>query len=106
MEDISNILQKGRYGFHVKGRLRDHFDMEDVRKVGYALRYRSIPEVVYNDGMNGRPLWICIDDNVFNITGKFISAVQVPRQCGYGWADGCKKTSPFPSMAATISQHS
>lgn len=74
LEDVASVVDKGPFGFYAKdGSLRHHFNAATWKlfdKVGYALQ--QVPEsmVRSNNGMNGKPLWIQVGDDVFDISSK------------------------------------
>lgn len=71
MEDLGRMTERLEYGFHIKGRLEDHFREELTMKVGYVLQWKHEADVAENDGRNGRPLWIYLGLDVFDITSNY-----------------------------------
>lgn len=73
-EDVDAMLEKGPYGYQCKGgSARHHFSpgtWKLFEKVGYVIQPVSWEMVHQNDGNNGKPLWVQIGNDVFNITSK------------------------------------
>lgn len=70
MEEVSNFVERSTYGFHVKDGIPFHFPIKITDKVGYVLQWMHEEDVAENDGQDGRPLWITIGLDVFNITSR------------------------------------
>ncbi|KAF7544857.1 hypothetical protein G7046_g9696 [Stylonectria norvegica] len=68
---VENITKRGDYGFHLIGDdIHRHAPMMWSKKVGYVLQWKHESDVVENDGQDGRPFWITIGLDVFDLTGK------------------------------------
>lgn len=68
IEDIDKMVVQTEYGFHVKPGIEWNIPEDLAKKMGYVLRWMHEEVVAENDGRDGRPLWINIGLNVFNIT--------------------------------------
>lgn len=69
IEDINKMVVRTDYGFHVKPGIEWNLPNDLATKMGYVLRWMHEELVAEKDGRDGRPLWINIGLNVFNITG-------------------------------------
>lgn len=80
MEGVTKFVEQSTYGFHVIDGMEAHFPAKITEKVGYVLRWMHEEDVAENDGQDGRPLWITIGLDVFNITSK---AFHIARVCSW-----------------------
>lgn len=74
MDSVAAMFDKGPYGYYAKGgTLKHHFGPETwglFDKVGYVLQSVTHNVVRANNGKDGKPLWIQVGEDAFDISSK------------------------------------
>lgn len=71
--EIGSFTYQTRLGFRVRGNdLRPNFHptaQDSCKRIGYMVAEVTMDAVRMCNGQNGKPLWMTIGDNVYDLTG-------------------------------------